>query len=451
MATALDNFRCLVPLSYVYIPVYVTLIVRQLSTACHQLAPNGANAVTDTLCTTWPDTLLQWVQTHSTAVPDPFGTGFDPMAGLTWPLTGPTPPHGGLDDWWQRPAFKAQTQPDQAPPPGWVGMSTRPSFVNTVDRALGYALTWLATGVRFVTLGIKAGVQDTGCQQRYRLQTTHHGPATPWYDQVWAHTTWASCAGWAAARQLGHMAKHPQLYADTVVVPNIRWSPAWNNLSEFNSSASPWLSALGALAVRMVRDALLGYIAFALWIAVTVVRLVQPYWLPWVAFYSLRGGLCWLGRPLSHLLATSASSRRSWDSLCSALDKVVLRPYTCSVATHLVTAPLTSAACTSAIDLSCYFITTYPDAAFAPLNDLAGIRGLWLRDRLWVDAWYQGILAALYLLTWAAVLYGTARYAYRLVRSAVNTLLILGRRTAALSALALIVAYIYQLTPQAEL
>ncbi|KAJ1978272.1 hypothetical protein H4R34_003263 [Dimargaris verticillata] len=446
MATALDNFRCFVPLSYVYIPVYVTLIVRQLATACHQLAPQGANAVTDALCTTWPDTLLQWIQTHSTAVPDESGTGFGPLAGFTWPLARSNPPHGGADDWWQQPFYKAQAQHDQTPPLDWVNVPTTPSFVNTIDRALGYVLAWLATGVRFVALGVKAGLQDTGCQQQYEKQTLHYDdPTTPWYGQVWARTTWVGCVGWASVRQLGHMAKYPQLYADTVLVPNIHWGPAWNNLAKVNGSASPWILAFGAFALRTVRDTLLGYIAFALWVAVTVVRFAQPYWLPWAAFNFLRGGLCWLGRPISSWLTASITSRRSWDALCSALDKATVRHYTCSVVAHPATTPFTSLPCTSASDLSCHFLTTYPNAAFAPLTDLAGIRGLWFRDRLWVDAWYQAILAILYLLIWSVVLYETARFAYRLVRYAANTLIALGRRTATLSALVLIVAYIYQL------
>ncbi|KAJ1973321.1 hypothetical protein H4R33_006979 [Dimargaris cristalligena] len=183
-----------------------------------------------------------------------------------------------------------------------------PYYIQQLEGGLDRLVDPFTVGWRMVQLGSTRARQDPECQAQW--PTDRPSP-------LLQYGRWFVCFTRALGHHLQQIWQEPR--------------PASPPDSASLDSVEPGVVGLDRphYLTTFLSRLLLGYLALVVWTTLTMVRVLQPYWLPWLAFQTLQGLVClplWPGTPYP-------------SDTCRAIRDVPVAPQRCAASTSEASLP----------------------------------------------------------------------------------------------------------------
>ncbi|KAJ1652365.1 hypothetical protein IWQ61_007287 [Dispira simplex] len=411
----LTNQECLIPLSTLLIPLYLKLVVQHSAQACRHLQLPWGDTVETAVCERLPIFLLR---------------GIDYLANY----------------------------PTDAPANDISRSNTEPRFILWVDHSISQV--WETAWTLWRTLG-SYRTHSTAALARCRDQL-RDSTASPW-SLARGYTDWIWCTAQIQFRDLRNRFMYPELYTfDTDTsqpVDNPSFGPLDDNTDGLSGNFVPtrqksmraWLDGL---IQAFFRRGILGIVALGLWCLVVGSRWFQWYGLPWLAYRSMRTLGCGAATLVSVFPTLGSWHPTSFQATCNVLSGYELQYNTpeCLSLETLFTTHLGDPTrwsqylqCLTPFGGRCQKLLgiAFP-TTFDAVQQFGFTSPLWLRDKLWMNEWYQRFYALYYftsLVLWAILIVRVLRVAVRWV---VNSVWTFGKKLASLTLIMLLLAFLVE-------
>ncbi|KAJ1957906.1 hypothetical protein IWQ62_004992 [Dispira parvispora] len=408
------NHECLIPLSTLLIPLYLKLVVQQSAQACRHLQLPWGGTVETAVCEQLPSFLLR---------------GVDYLAD-----------------------YPANTQKNYI-----SSANAEPQFIVWADQGISWV--WETTWALWQTLG-GYGTHPSAALARCQGQLGG-STASPW-SLARGYTNWILCTAQVQLQELQRRLKYPEIYTfGAGLYQPVDTSSSGSLDNDANDISTKFIPAhkplgtwLDGLVQALFRRGFLGTIALGLWGIVVGSRWLQWYGLPWLAYQSMRMLGCGAATLVSIFPTVGSWHPTSFQSTCNVLTGYELQ-YKIPECVSLKTLLLTHLGdptrwsqylrCLTPSGGQCQKLlgTIFP-ATFDAVQQFGLTTPLWLRDKLWMNVWYQRFYAMYYfvsLLLCTILIVQVLRFAIRWV---VNTMWTFGKKLASISLVMVLLAFLIE-------